>query len=458
MKIPSISPIDGQELGSVERMSRSQIDDLVAKSKAAQKDWAALPLAERIRHLQKVHDAILARKEELAHLVTQEMGMVLEESIFDIEHTTCAFLQWYMDHAAEALAPTVTFEDENTLHRVTYEPMGVVCAIVPWNFPVSSFAWQAGQNLLAGNTVIMKQSKENILSTALLEEIIQSAGLPPHVFAMLYGDGEDGSYLAAHPDVNLICFTGSTPIGRHLYEVAAQKFIPVLLEMGGSAPGIVFEDVEIDHVLESIYFNRFFNCGQVCDGEKRLLVHASKMEELCTKLTELVKSKKVGNPLEEGVTFGPLSSWKQAKIVGKQVSASLSMGAKALCGGAPLPDLGEAYFAPTLLTQVTPDMPVWAEEVFGPVLPIMAFQTEAEAIELANATNYGLGSYVFTNDRDRFERVAAQLKAGMVAHNNQYYLEPWNPFGGYKLSGLGRNHGIYGFHDVCQKKVVSIEK
>lgn len=454
--IKSFNPVNGALLGEVELNTREQIDAMVAAGRRAQRLWAAKPLEERVAVMQKLADHLTAHKPELAEIVSKEIGMPLDQSYADVEDTGIAFLQWYIDHAQEALAPKVIHEDDEVIHTIYREPRGLACSIVPWNFPFSSVIWQCGQNLLAGNAVILKHSSENPLSSQLIARLFQDV-LPAGLYQAVFVRGAEADYLTAQ-DIDIICFTGSTKIGRALYETAAKKFIPVVLEMGGSAPGIVFADADIDAVLDSIYFNRFFNCGQVCDGQKRLLVEASVFDEVVGKLKNMLESKKVGDPFEEGVDIGPLSSVGQKNEVADQVERSVAMGAVVIFGGKTLPELGEAFYAPTLLTNVKKEMAVWAEEVFGPALPVMPFQTEEEAIALANETEYGLGAYVYTTDRKRYERVAARLESGMVGHNNQYYLKPWNPFGGYKLSGLGRHQGTVGFDDVTELKIVATEK
>ena len=241
--------------------------------------------------------------------------------------------------------------------------------------------------------------------------------------------------------------------------MGAEKFIKVLLELGGSSPGIICEDADIDAVLASIYSARFDNNGQMCDAIKRLIVHESRVKEAVEKLQKLLESKKVGDPDDPETDFGPLVAKRQLLKLQEQIEDAVNKGAKVVIGGKSLEEeLEGAFYAPTLLTGVTRDMKVWQEEVFGPVLPVVTFKTDQEAIELANDTKYGLGAYVFTQNKKRALKVAGQLEAGMVSINNAYYLNPASPFGGYKMSGMGREHGKYGLQDLSQIKVVAIEK
>ena len=288
-----------------------------------------------------------------------------------------------------------------------------------------------------------------------IEEIISNI-LPEGVFCEVYGGPKVGNLLV-HQDIDMICFTGSTTVGQHIYEVASKKLIRIVLELGGSAPGIVFEDTDLDSVMDSIYYNKFLNCGQVCDGLKRLLVHKNIFNETVEKLKEVTERKNVGNPEDKDTDIGPLVSEKQLKTLQLQVKDALSKGAKIVTGGKRL-NINGAYYSPTLLINVKPDMKVWKEEVFGPVLPIVKFSSEDEAIRLANDTKYGLGGYIFTTNKERALRIAKRVKTGMVAVNNSTYVIPSNPFGGYKKSGIGREHGKYGLRELCQIKVISIEK
>lgn len=230
------------------------------------------------------------------------------------------------------------------------------------------------------------------------------------------------------------------------------------MECGGSAPGIIFEDADIDNIIDSLYINKFTNAGQICDGLKRLIVHKSKFEEVSQKLKMCVENKVIGDPLNENTEIGPLVSKSQLEKLEEQVNDAINKGAKLICGGKRLENTEGNYYLPTVLTNITKDMRVYKEEVFGPVIPIIEFETFEEAIELANDTQYGLGSYIFTNNKELFNKASKEIKAGMVAWNNLYYLKPCNPFGGYKKSGIGKNNSKFGLNELCNIKVVTFEK
>jgi len=258
-------------------------------------------------------------------------------------------------------------------------------------------------------------------------------------------------------NIDMITFTGSSNVGKQLYKIGAEKFIPVLVELGGSAPGIVFEDANLDEIIESLYIKRFLNCGQCCDGLKRLIVHEDRLDETIDKLKQTIEGKKFGQSDEEDTDIASLASKRQLESIENQVNDAVSKGAKVVLGGARPKHLKGAFFEPTILVNVTKEMSVWEEEVFGPVIPIVTFSTYEEAISLANDTRYGLGGYVFTDDKKLFRQTIKDIKTGMLAHNCTSYVKPCNPFGGIKESGMSRENGKFGFHDVCQVKIISMD-
>lgn len=456
MKLVSINPSNNQSIGEVEVSTQEDISQKVKLAHAAKDSWNAIGLEGRNKILHKFYDLLEKYKQELAELQSNEMGMPISESVGDIQGSL-DYLRWYSDNAEKYLSPEVTYEDDKEIHTVYREPRGVVASIIPWNFPLANFVWQCGQSLVVGNVVILKHSEEVPLFEKRLEEIANEAGFPKGVLSFVYGDGKVGDILA-HADINMLCFTGSTKIGKYLYTVAAEKFIPVVMEMGGSAPGIIFADADLPKVIDSVYANRFMGGAQMCDGLKRLIVHKSRFDEVVNLLKDKVLSQKIGLAIDPATTTGPLVAERQVKALETQVKDAIAKGAKIVVGGKRPSGLDGAFYEPTLITNVTKDMSVWTEEVFGPVLPIVSFETEDEAIELANDTTYGLGAYVFTEDKELMSRVASKIESGMVTHNNLSYIKPYDPFGGYKQSGLGREHGKYGFEDLTQIKVVAKEK
>ncbi len=443
-------------LGRVEVSSEEEVIGKVIKAKQALGGWKDLGIDGRVELLREITDEIKKRKEEIAQLVTKEMGRPIVDSRTEIDESLNYF-NWYLNNGSKYLSPEICYEDDHNIHKVFYEPTGVAAVISSWNFPIENLIWGVAQNLVVGNTVVFKHSEEVPLCGKLIDEIINHCHLPEGVFSEIYGDGKVGDILV-HQNIDLIWFTGSTTVGKFFYQLAGEKFIKVLLELGGSAPGIVFEDVDVDTILGRIYGRKFANCGQVCSGLKRLIVHESKFDEVVDKLRLLIESKKIGNPEDEDTDLGPLVSKKQRDLLKEQVNDAIKKEAKAIIGAKAPEGLEGAYYEPTLLIDITRDMKVWQEEVFGPVLPIVSFKTEEEALRLANDTRYGLGSYVFTEDNEKALSVASNIQAGVVSLNNALYMTPSSPFGGYKESGIGREHGKYGLRELSQIKVVLMEK
>lgn len=455
MKIKSYNPANNELLGEVKQTDINEIKDIVNESRKAFETWGYLSIEQRVLYIERLKDIIKSKKREFAELITNEMGMPISESLYDID-SGLEYIEWYIDNVEKVIGDKITYEDEKEIDKIIFEPKGVVAVIIAWNFPFSSFVWQAVTNLIVGNTVIIKHSELVPLCSKFIYDMVNSI-LPENVYNVVYGAGDVGKALAEQ-EIDLICFTGSTRTGQSLYKIAGEKFIEAVMECGGSAPGIVFEDADVDDIIEAMYINKFANSGQICDGQKRLIVHNSKIEEVCNKFKLLVESKNIGNPLDEKTEIGPLVSKEQLEKIENQMADAINKGAKVICGGQRLKNTDGNYYLPTILTNITKEMKVYNEEVFGPVIPIIGFDTIEEAIELANDTEYGLGGYIYTKDRKKFDTVVKQLKTGMIALNNLYYLRPCNPFGGYKKSGIGRNNSEFGLKELCNIKVVTYEK
>ena len=452
-KLISTNPSNYQTLGEVAISTPQEIEDKVKLARNAQNKWGEVGLARRVTILEKAFADFKTKNEDFALLEAREMGMPITDAMTDFD-TTLDFAKWYFENAEKYLSPETVFENNKEIHQVFHEPIGVAAVIVPWNFPFANFVWGVIQSLIAGNTVVFKHSEECPLSGKLIEEIFAKY-LPEGVFNEVYGAGDVGSILADQ-DIDIIAFTGSTKTGKYLYELAGKKFIKAVMELGGSAPGIIFEDADINLAVSNACFNRLLNQGQCCDGLKRLIVHEKVFDEVVQKIAYVFSAKKVGNAENKETEVGPLVAKRQLDLLISQIEDAKKKGAKVITGGNSFEKkFGGAFFEPTVLTEITKDMCVWTEEVFGPVLPIVKFETEQEAVELANQTTYGLGAYVYTKDMERAERVAKAIKSGMVSMNGTNYIMPSNPFGGYKNSGFGREHGKYGFHEVTQIKIVA---
>jgi len=455
--ISSTNPsLDFTLIDSVESTSESDIPRIVQNAQEAHKVWKNTPLNERIFFLREIYDSFVQQKEILAQSVAIEMGMPIRLARDEVQYGLNYFI-WYLDNAERYLVPEVVFESETELHTVHYESKWVIAAITPWNYPVMLCIWACIQPLLAGNVVVWKISKEVILTGKLIGDILEKSNLPAGVWTEIYGDGKMGDILTDQ-QIDGITFTGSTNVGGTLARKAFEKWIPALMELGGSAPGIVCEDADIDSVLETIYFMRFSNSGQMCDGLKRLMVHVSRYDELIEKLSNKLQSKKLWNAIQEDADIGPLVSEGQLRNITEQYEDAIKKWAVIESELIVSEKLSWAYFAPKILWNICRDMRVWREEVFGPILPVLTYSTLEEAIELANDTIYGLGAYVFTENPETFSYLAGRIESGMVQQNNVNYCIPSDPFGWYKSSGTGREHGKWGFHEFCNIKVTSIPK
>jgi acyl-CoA reductase-like NAD-dependent aldehyde dehydrogenase len=458
-KIISLNPsLNYEPIGEIDSSTYHEIDTKITKSRKAQPIWSGFSISERVAFLEKLRQVFIARKHDIRSIIAQEVGMPISVcDTIDID-LGLRYMKGYLENAEQWLAPEITYETAQEKHMLFFEPKGVVGVSVPWNYPFSLFIWAVMQNLVVGNTVVLKHSEECPFTGKLLEEIMQSVDLPDGVFNAVYGDGSIvGEYLMQSA-IDLIWFTGSTNVGKHLNKIAAEKFIPAILELGGSAPGIIFEDADIKTTIESIYCNRFINSGQTCDGLKRLIVHHRIVDTVIQQLKDLIATKKVGPAHDPSTDIGPLIAERQVTALKRQVDDALQKGACIIIGGKRPTNVQGAYYEPTILTNITFDMSVWKEEVFGPVLPIVTFNSEDEAIAFANDSPYGLGGFVYTQDKKRALRVSQRLQTGNINVNTANYVIPQDPFGGYKNSGLGREHGKQGLRELCLTKLIALTK
>jgi acyl-CoA reductase-like NAD-dependent aldehyde dehydrogenase len=450
----STNPAKGyKKLGEVDISTKDDVETAVKNARRAQPAWAALSPEKRAKYLTALAKAIGNHADEIAHMITSEMGKPLDDAKGEVAETISA-ISWIVENAPRILAVSTVRGDDTSIIERYHEPYGVSAAIAAWNFPLTNFKECVLQDLASGNAVVFKHSEENPLTGKLIDVCMDEAGFPDGVFSQVYGDGEVGSLLVDQ-EVDFISFIGSSKVGRELYKKAAEKFINVRLEMGGSSPGVVFEDVDIESAAKQVVSDRFFNSGQVCDALKRLLVQESIYDEFVAAVQKQIKALKFGDPEDESTTVSSLVAERQVQPILKQISDSVASGAKVLSGGKQPEGMDGAYIEPTLLIDVEASMPVWSEEVFGPVLPVMKFTDEADAIALANNTPYGLSGYVHSADKERALRIAKALKAGQIATNGVHNYYPEVCFGGYKFSGIGRTSGEEGLLQATQIKIIT---
>lgn len=456
-KIESTNPsLNFEKLWEVEIDTEQSIIEKLQISKNAQKNWNNIWLEKRIGYLREVYDIMRNKKEDLAKSVSNEMWMALRDARDEVQVWLNYFI-WYLENSSKYLNPEITYEDETQIQKVFYEPKWVVVAISPWNYPFFMFVWTSIQALLAWNTVLFKTSKEVIITWKMISDLVESSSLPKWVWSEVYGDWSVWDILT-NQDIDFITFTWSTSIWKKISRLANEKWIWCVMELWGSAPWIIHSDADIDEVIWTIYYMRYSNCWQMCDWLKRLIVHESKYEELKEKLIKLLKTKKIWIANDEKTDIWPLASQSQLNSLNLQYSDALDLWAKIVFQSELDLNLKWAYFPPTVFENITFDMKIWNEEVFWPILPILKFSGIDEAIKLANDTPYWLWAYVFTKDREVFDKCASEIKSGMIQMNNINYCIPQNPFGWYKNSWIWREHWKWGFYEFTNIKAVSIPK
>ena len=456
-----VDPADGSEVDNVPVSGAAEVDVAVRSAYEAFPAWRATSAAKRGEVLGVAAEAVLASREELAPILTSEQGKPLREARLEIRrfvHT----LEHYAGLAKNIRGGYVPDLDQDTYGLIVRRPLGVIGAIVPWNFPTTLLGNKLGPALITGNTVVAKPADTTPLTTLRIAEIIHGAGLPAGVFNVVTGTGpEAGQALAEHPLVRKIAFTGSTPTGKRLMAVAADGLKRTTLELGGSDPMIVCDDANLDKAASAASVGRFFNCGQACLAIKRLYVFESVADEFVQRLAGKVRRLRVGPGTAEGVMLGPLHSARQRDLLEEQVEDAVDSGAEVL-HGAKRPEgdgLESGYFyEPTLLLEPARDSRVATEEVFGPALPVWRVSDMEEALELANGSIYGLGSSVWTADLNRASDAAEQLEAGYTWINSPQLVYDELPFGGWKQSGYGKEHGIEALDYYTETKSVVVKR
>jgi succinate-semialdehyde dehydrogenase/glutarate-semialdehyde dehydrogenase len=453
MAIVSINPTTGQPVRTYREMTADETAAAIAEAHETWLGWRSVAFAERARLMKKAAAILRELKDDLARLMATEMGKPLAQGAAEAQK--CAWAcDYYADHA-EAMLRDETVETEATRSFVAFEPLGVVLAVMPWNFPLWQVYRFAAPALMAGNVGLLKHAS-NVPGCALaIEAIFSQAGFPKGAFrALLIGSAQVRSVIE-HPLVRAATLTGSTPAGRSVASQAGQVLKKTVLELGGSDPYVVLEDADLELAVPTCVNSRLINSGQSCIAAKRFIVVAPLAEQFTERFVALMKAKKVGDPFAPDTDLGPLARRDLRDEVHKQAVASVLRGAKRLLG-AEIPPGDGAFYPPTVLVNVRPGMPAFDDETFGPVAAIVEARDEADAIRLANATRFGLGAAVFTRDLQRGERVARQFASG-VAHVNSFVAsDPRLPFGGTKESGYGRELGAFGIREFVNIKTVYI--
>ncbi|QPF73052.1 NAD-dependent succinate-semialdehyde dehydrogenase [Roseateles sp. DAIF2] len=452
-------PATGAKLAEVANLGQAEVEAAIAAANNAFAVWRNKTAKERAAVLMRWQQLLVRHADDLARIMTAEQGKPLAEARGEVIYGA-SFLDWFAEEGKRIYGETIPTTDNNKRYLVLKQPIGVCAAITPWNFPIAMITRKVAPALAAGCTVLIKPAEATPLSALAVAELAQRAGMPAGVLNVLTGDGEAsiaiGQLLCDSDIVRHLSFTGSTEVGRILMKQCAPTVKKLSLELGGNAPFIVFEDADLDSAVEGALASKYRNAGQTCVCANRLYVQESVYDAFVEKLAAKVGAIKLGNGFEPGVTQGPLIDDAALAKVETHVADALALGARLLVGGKRRPELGERFFEPTLLADATQEMLCSREETFGPVAPVFRFKTEAEAIQLANNTEFGLASYFYSRDIGRIFRVGEALEYGMVGINTGLISVAEVPFGGVKQSGQGREGSHHGIDDYVEIKYLCL--
>ncbi len=449
------NPATGEILGTVPMMGANETRRAIEAAKDAFVDWRRKPAKERSILLRRWHDLIMANVEDLGALMTAEQGKPVTEAKGEVAYAA-SFIEWFAEEAKRVYGDTIPSPWNDRRLVVIKQPIGVCAAMTPWNFPAAMITRKAGPALASGCTMVAKPASATPFSALALAVLAERAGIPAGVFNVLTGSSKAiGGEMTSNSDVRKVTFTGSTEVGRLLMKQSADTIKKLSLELGGNAPFVVFDDADLDAAVEGAIISKYRNAGQTCVCANRLYVQAGVYDAFAQKLVAAVKKLKVGNGFEAGVLQGPLIDQAAVEKVEEHIQDAVSQGARVLLGGK-RHSLGQTFFEPTVLADVTPKMKVAREETFGPVAPLFRFQTDEQAIQMANDTEFGLASYFYSRDIGRIWRAAEGLECGMVGINTGLISNEVAPFGGVKQSGLGREGSHYGIEEFLEIKYLCL--
>ena len=453
-KLDVSNPASGEVLATVPDMGASETQQAIDAAEQALPAWRALTAAERGRILRRWYELMMQHQDDLARIMTLEQGKPLAEARGEIAYAA-SFLEWFAEEGKRAYGEVIPSPAKNRRLLVLRQPVGVCAAITPWNFPSAMITRKVGPALAAGCTIVVKPSELTPLSALALGELALRAGVPAGVFNLVIGDAAAiGGVLTSSPVVRKLSFTGSTQVGRLLMQQCAPTIKKMSLELGGNAPFLVFDDADIDAAVQGAIAAKYRNSGQTCVCTNRFLVQAGIYDEFATKLTQAVQALKVGNGLDDGVVQGPLINEAAVKKVDALLDDARQQGAQVLTGGGKH-ELGGLWYSPTVVVGVSPQMQIFRDEIFGPVSALVRFDTEEQAVAMANDTIFGLASYLYSRDASRIWRVSEALEYGMVGINTGLISTEVAPFGGMKQSGLGREGSSHGMDDYMELKYLA---
>ena len=444
----SKNPYTGEEVSRIKKFSAEEVDSSINAAHECFKNWRTTSFKERAKLMENAAEDLEKNKRSYAETITKEMGKPISQSIAEIEK--CAWVcRYYAENAEDHLKKEI-IETDASKSYVSFEPIGVVLAIMPWNYPFWQVFRFASPAIMAGNVGILKHASNVMLSAGNIQKVFENAGFPKHCFTNIPVGSDSIENIIKNKKIKAVTLTGSKPAGSSVAAVAGEQIKKSVLELGGSNALVVFEDANIDKTVDTCVQARFQNMGQSCIAGKRLLLHRSIEKEFMEKFMDKVKALKSGDPMEEDTFLGVMAREDLAEELEDQVNRSVKDGAKILLGG----KRKGTYFEPTILTNVTPRMPVFKEETFGPVIGVTIFESDEEAVELVNNSDFGLGVSIFTEDKNKAESLVSKFEDGAVFVNELVKSDPRLPFGGTKISGYGRELSIHGIREFVNKKTV----
>ncbi len=451
--LPVNNPATGDVVAEVAKVGAAETEAAIAAAEAAMPAWAATPAKARAQILRRWFDLMIEHQEDLAIIMTAEQGKPLAESRGEVAYGA-AFIEWFGEQAKRIDGDVIPGPGPDKRIVCIKQPVGVVAAVTPWNFPNAMIARKAGPALAAGCPIVIKPASETPLSALAMAYLADLAGVPKGVINVVVGSSSQiGPVLTGSSTIRKLTFTGSTPVGIQLQTECAPTLKKTSMELGGNAPFIVFDDADIDAAVQGALISKYRNSGQTCVCSNRLLVQDGIYDAFVEKLVTATRALKLGNGMDADTNLGPLVNQKAVTDVDALVQSTLAAGGKLALGGGPA-DLGPCYYQPTIITDVTSDMSVFRNEIFGPVAPVVRFSDEAEAIAIANDTEFGLASYFYTRDIGRVWRVSEALEYGIVGVNEGIISNEMAPFGGVKFSGSGREGSKYGIDDYLEIKYI----
>jgi len=462
-KLISVNPATGETLRELDCASEPEIRAAVARARSAQPKWRELGIRRRVAVVKELARVLCEKKTDLAQLISREVGKPYAEALTTEVIVVLDSARFYIDNAYRLLETQPVSHGSLAMKQksgsIVREPVGVVAIISPWNYPFATPATETLAALIAGNAVIVKPSEFTPLIMLEFADLLDRAGVPDHIFQVLVGDGSTGAALI-NAEIDKLIFTGSVATGKRIGQMAGARLLPVVLELGGKDPLLVFEDAAIDVASSAAVWGAFVNAGQACLSVERCYVHRSIHDAFLAAVVNKTERLRIGDGMNPEVDMGPMIHQRQLEIVEQHVEEAKQRGARVVTGGTRVPERGPNFYAPTVLANVTQEMRIMREETFGPVLPIMAFDTEEEAIRLANDSEFGLGASIFTRDRARGERLARRIASGTVLINDVVcgFGISEAPHGGVKSSGIGRTHGSFGLEEMVNIKYIASDR